>query len=228
MFHLSAERLAALADEEPTAAEALHLSGCSVCSGQRKSQQSVVASARSLGIHPQQKLTNWESLREDLLAEGLIVQSPGGTSGGAWRRRLGLVAAGMALLAGGAAAGRVSAGGSVLPAVARSAASITPDSGQAQQFASRPEALVAYFRAQAELQRAAAFIAASDENMSAEDVAFARLASLEEISSAALAGLRQAPTDPVLNEYYTSALSAREATMRQLGQFVPVSARKAY
>jgi hypothetical protein len=101
-------------------------------------------------------------------------------------------------------------------------------SAEVREFASRPEALDVLFRAQGEMRRAAAFLAANDENTPAQDAAFARLASLDEIYSAALAGLQQAPTDPVLNEYYTSVLSAREATMRQIGQFVPVSARKSY
>ena len=44
MSHLSTERLAALADEEPTAPEAAHLAACGECSRER-------AAYRTLGHH---------------------------------------------------------------------------------------------------------------------------------------------------------------------------------
>jgi hypothetical protein len=40
--------------------------------------------------------------------------------------------------------------------------------------------------------------------------------------TASRAGLFEAPQDPVLNQYYLAAYTAREATLRQLGESLPV------
>jgi predicted ArsR family transcriptional regulator len=58
------------------------------------------------------------------------------------------------------------------------------------------------------------------ETKNAENVA--RLAALDQMMAASRAALREAPQDPVLNHYYLSAYSAREATLQALSGALPV------
>ena len=37
--------------------------------------------------------------------------------------------------------------------------------------------------------------------------------------------MREAPQDPVINQYYLATVGAREATLRQLGTALPASAQ---
>src|SRR5215218_5864707 len=75
MSHLSTERLAALGDEEPTAAEAAHLAACAGCERERSANRTLVAMAHSerdaIGI----PLTRWESIA-GALANDQPAQSP--------------------------------------------------------------------------------------------------------------------------------------------------------
>ena len=41
------------------------------------------------------------------------------------------------------------------------------------------------------------------------------------MSGAALAAVNEAPHDPVINQYYLSTVSARQATLRQLDRALP-------
>src|SRR5688500_7046534 len=72
MSHLHPERLAALADGEPTAAEATHLSSCSVCA------REIAAHRRLLMLAWQERetltapLASWESIVAGARQEGLI------------------------------------------------------------------------------------------------------------------------------------------------------------
>src|SRR5215203_4062902 len=50
MSHLSTERLAALGDEEPTAAEAAHLATCADCAREHSAYRTLVAIARTESI----------------------------------------------------------------------------------------------------------------------------------------------------------------------------------
>ena len=80
MLHLSAERLAALADDEPTTTEGEHLARCAACAHERsahRSLRSLAASDRasSIGASP---LTSWESLLPALRAEGLVADAAAG------------------------------------------------------------------------------------------------------------------------------------------------------
>src|SRR5690349_24875112 len=69
MSHLSTERLAALGDEEPTAAEATHLAACADCARERAAYRSLVAMAHAerdaIGI----PLTRWDSIAGALANE---------------------------------------------------------------------------------------------------------------------------------------------------------------
>src|SRR5688500_12950371 len=111
MSHLSIERLAALADEQPTADETTHLASCATCATELEAHRSLLAMAgterASLGI----PLTRWDSLSERLRKEGLIVRRrPLAQSHWALQ-----VAAALLLVAGGVALGRASTNEAIVP-----------------------------------------------------------------------------------------------------------------
>src|SRR5678816_2959045 len=91
MSHLSTERLAALGDEEPTAAEAAHLVACADCARERSAYRTLVAMAHAerdaIGI----PLTRWDSIAGALATEGTVaapaVSLHGGDALGARRGR---------------------------------------------------------------------------------------------------------------------------------------------
>src|SRR6476661_67977 len=131
MLHLSAERLAALADDEPTTTEGEHLSRCATCAQERsahRSLRSLSASERGAGA-ASGPITSWETLLPALRAEGLVAdaaaaRAPNG--GGAkvleFRPRwahIGLMraAAAVLLLSAGLVAGRWSAGATPVPGI---------------------------------------------------------------------------------------------------------------
>ena len=115
MSHLHPERLAALADGEPTAAEATHLSSCSACAHE------IAAHRRLLMLAWQERealsapLASWDTLAESLRDEGLLRATPstagrgGGTVGGGGVRSPWWVqaAAAVVILAGGMHIGRM-------------------------------------------------------------------------------------------------------------------------
>jgi len=133
MQHLDTDRLAALADETPTAAESQHLASCVVCRRERDAFVALLAlalregSAGLLADVPAEPLTSWDSLAGSLRSEGLLRSAPvatplaataatlapdvevrplrRGASSAFWRR----AAASVALLVGGAAIGRMTA-----------------------------------------------------------------------------------------------------------------------
>src|SRR5690242_8196381 len=72
MLHLDPERLAALADSEPTTEEATHLATCAKCARERSAYRELVT--RAAGERTTilaQPLTDWESLSKRLRAEGM-------------------------------------------------------------------------------------------------------------------------------------------------------------
>ncbi len=231
MLHLPSERLAALADESPDAAERLHLEACLECREERLAHQRVRALAADERLRISPPLTSWDALAPALRAEG-IVRAPRT----AWRfpARAGRIAAALLLAVGGAAAGRWSAGAPVLPTAGVGADSVfevgaVPISGTDRSYASTQEALARLSAAQLEYQRAAAFLAANDTSLAgsaaAPDIYRTRLAALDEVTAATRAALDAAPADPVINQYYLTALNAREATLRQLGTALPDGSR---
>jgi hypothetical protein len=129
MLHLSSERLAALADAEPTSFEADHLTGCAACARERAANRSLLMMARAEREQLGMPLTRWDSLapelhRAGLVAAGALMSAPAQTqevqpvSRGASVRRavFWLQAAAVVLLVGGGAAlGRFSAGASPIP-----------------------------------------------------------------------------------------------------------------
>jgi len=129
MPHLSSDRLAQLADSEPTALEAEHLAACAVCARERAATRSLLMMARAEREPLGMPLTRWDSLAPELHRAGLVAAGalmsapPVGSLGGDQaargrraRRATGFLqaAAALLLLGSGAALGRVSAGASAL------------------------------------------------------------------------------------------------------------------
>lgn len=246
MLHLSPERLAALADDEPTGAEATHLALCLACASERSAHRRLLVMAQREGATPSEPLTSWNVLASELRTEGLIGEPapmmslftpPGGTAIPAQARRSRArgwmrVAAAFLLTTAGVAAGRYSAGAPVVPtgepattASAGTGSSVADPAGTSLvSYSSTTDAVTAFLRAQREMQDAAAFLAEQEQAGAPNydsDMYRARLAALDGMVSVSRAALYEAPADPVINQYYLATLGAREATMRQIGRALP-------
>ena len=238
MLHLSSERLAELADSEPTIAETAHLAACATCAAERSAHQRLLTLAGDERDRLAPPLTNWASLsarlREEHIIASLVATDTSVVPLVAPRRhrRLWLAgiraAAGLMLAVGFGALGRMSAGASAVP----SAEELTTLADQfvnpkirvvipsTSGFGDVEEALASLEDAQRQYDRAVAFIAAHDstpQSPEAGDVFRTRLAALDEMAETSRQALADAPADPVLNQYYISTLGAREVTLRQLG-----------
>ena len=241
MSHLSIERLAALADEQPTADERAHLASCPLCAQEVEAHRSLLAMAGSeretLGI----PLTRWETLAQRLRGEGLMAEQPGsvtaewaapvGTrklSGKAWMR----FAAAILLVASGALMGRATTNEPLLPGlVDRPAAGVAvlpgidsvPTAFASVQQATRFKEIYADG-----YQAAVAFLAAHDSAAQPTEtpaVMRARLAALDRVSRTMREALNDAPYDPVINDFYLNSFGQREATLRQLNTVLPSNVR---
>ncbi len=137
---------------------------------------------------------------------------------GSWRGLMRLAAA-VALMTTGVAVGRASTGSNMLPS--RTTLGVRPVSSD-QAFGSVAEASRVLERAQRDYQRASLWLSSHDTTVNAQAVYRARLSALEQMMTASRAGLYEAPQDPLLNQYYLAAYTAREATLRQLGASLPV------
>ena len=234
MSHLSPERLAALADDEPTAPELAHLMACATCAAEREAQRALLglawAERASIGL----PLTRWESLSSALHHEGLVTRvAPAGHPARTRHGRIWLQAAAALLFAtGGTMFGRYTAGAAPLPAFGAGVAQVTPanDSaaGAAVTFHDVNEARAARARAQTVYQNASAFLAQYDTAAAGAESPLAmrtRLAALDQVSTAMRQALNDAPYDPVINDYYLTTLGQREATLRQLNTALPAGLR---
>lgn len=126
MLHLSSDRLAELADSEPTPLEADHLAVCAACARERAATRSLLMMARAEREQLGMPLTRWDSLapelhRAGLVTAGALMSAPPDTArvdGLARSRRIHRAvrwlqaASVLLLLGGGAALGRISAGAS--------------------------------------------------------------------------------------------------------------------
>jgi hypothetical protein len=234
MSHLSIERLAALADEQPTAEEHAHLAMCATCVGEIEAHRSVLAMAgterESMGL----PLTRWETLSHRLRAEGLIAKAPERRP--RWSATAMLrIAAALLLIAGGAVLGRVSAGATPVPggitggeqAQMARGSRLPPDS-LPTAFASVDEAARwKSFYADA-YQSAVSFLAANDSAArptGTPAVIKARLSALDRVSQTMREALNDTPHDPVINDFYLNSIGQREATLRQLNTVLPQGIR---
>jgi hypothetical protein len=240
MLHLTADRLAALADEQPNAIEAAHLAACPACCREREAHRRLRELARLEVARPHPPLTTWEGVSAALARDAAGREPARRAAFPAARlaqlgRRL---AAAAALLATGLAAGRYSAGAAPLGfgaaaagdtlrvAVAVNADAEDDESSDAPAgFRTTDDAVAALARAEREYQLAATFLAANDSTAEpyadSSAVFRARLAALDAVMAGTRTALYEAPHDPVINRYYLATLGAREATVRQLGTALP-------
>ncbi|MDQ3997237.1 MAG: hypothetical protein M3303_09490 [Gemmatimonadota bacterium] len=155
-------------------------------------------------------------------------------------------AAVLLLVGGGAAIGRLSAGA---PAISfdwsgEPAVGVSPTEGAPlprlpsipialdsdailPEFSSVDEAILALKRYEAAYQHAAAYLADNDSTARIDDsdAYRARLTALDRAGRAMSEALREAPYDPVINGYYLTTLSQREATLRDLDRALPTGHR---
>jgi hypothetical protein len=232
MSHLPTERLAALVDDSPSADEAAHLAACAECAHERAMHQSVAALAGGESARIGTPLTSWETLRPALVDGGIIdTERELQFRLRAARRSWSQAAAAVLLIAGGAIAGRYSAGASLIPngkpgMIATTNAPRSDDS--IPRFASIEEARAAQERSQMLYQSATAFLAQRDTSAQAGESTASmrtRLAALDQANQAMGAALTEAPYDPVINGYYLTTLGQREATLRQINTTMPASMR---
>jgi hypothetical protein len=230
MSHLTSERLAALSDDTPTPIEAAHITTCSACTAELAAQRKLArlaAAAQPLAAGP---LVDFDALVPRLRAEGLIKAPARSVRARLWALRL---AASLALVTGGVLAGRATAA-RPLPLLPRgdaaSGAAAASPAALAQpvaSFKSADDAIRTLTLAQQTYQSAAAFLAAQDTTAHFiglnQNTYRTRLTALDEIAASTRAAMYQAPQDPVLNQYYLATLSAREATLRQIGQSMPAT-----
>ena len=255
MSHLSSERLAELADGEPTVAEAEHLAACANCAAERSAHQRLLSMALDERDRIAPPLTEWSALSAKLREQGIIADdyvAPTTVETSvvpivqprrhrrAWLVGL-RVAAGLVFAAGFGALGRMSAGASATPSrkemttlasrvVHGSANQVMPKvfPEQGSPFNTVEDALATLETSQRDYDKAVAFIAAHDSTVQSPDageVYRTRLAALDEMAETSRQALSVAPADPVLNQYYLSTLGAREVTLRQLGSVLPPGTR---
>lgn len=231
MSHLSLDRLVALADEEPTSAEAAHLAVCEICARERNANRAVVALAALERNYAGSPLTSWEQLAPRLREEGLIADGVRRLRFPSNRQWLEAAAA-ILLIGGGAILGRYSAGETPLPGMAVASQEGTPviaaSNQPTQTFTSQEEAVAVLARAGREYQSALAYLAAHDSTASGADKSSmyrSRLATLDEVAETTRQAVAQAPYDPVINRYYLTTMQTREATLRQLGNSLPTGAK---
>jgi len=196
-------------------------------------------------------LTEWRTLALQLRDEGLL-RAPGDPRGARTdappqprvtpRERVGWIApaarwtmriaASVALVAVGIVAGRGMTVGNDIAHTIQMAIADSSDVSHVRvggaPYGSAEEARTALVKSESEYQRAAAYLAATDtaaRTAASPQVLQDRLAALDEVTVTALKALRDAPDDPLLNQYYLSAVSAREATIQRLSHSLPADAR---
>lgn len=234
MSHLSAERLAALVDEPPTAEELAHLAGCAECARERRAYEGLGAIASAEAARIGAPLTEWEDLAPALRADGVIDTGRHAV----WRRRTARpwlqVAAALLLVAGGMGLERLVDGRPFLPGFgAERVAQARPDSSantaaapETPRFRTLADARAARDTAAALYQAAVSFIAAQDTSGATSPSAMrTRLAALDQVGQTMREALREAPSDPVINGYYLTTMGQREATIRQINTQLPQSVR---
>ena len=198
-------------------------------------------------------LTDWRELSLALRQEG-VIRAPGAGAprteksydrtyeapraerswGRSTMRWGGRIAASAALVGAGFVGGRAATIGNGLVTVVQNAISDSTDGNGAsvhvgtKPYRSQEEARKALARSESEFQSASAFLAASDTTPQIvldPSIYRDRLAALDEVTSTTRAALRESPDDPLLSQYYLSAVAAREATLQQLGHSLPTGAK---
>lgn len=234
MQHLVIERLAELADSEPTAAEAEHLAECAMCSAERTAYHRVVSMAADERRRIAPPVSTWGSLSAALRQEGIITSRAETSARKQFLARVTQVtwqaAAGIAILVTGLVTGRVTAGMPLRTALALDNGEGTPASQVAmttEDFSSTASAMQVLQRAQQDYERAALYLANHDTSTSegASDAYRTTLAALDEMAETSLRALSEAPADPIMNQVYFTTLGARNMTLGKLATALPTGSR---
>lgn len=246
MLHLPIERLAELVDGGATPAEREHLAACASCARELEAYGRLVVMAGDERRRIAPPLTDWDAIGERLRAEGMVKAPRVGAGTGTPARRRGAIvdvarraAAVVVLVGGGAVLGRMSTGLPVVEAVAfrpgtgaqpesaslgNAATNVLPVSNATTDFGTSQDALAALDQAQRQYEQAASWLATHDTSSSdtAPEQYRTRLAALDRTAQTMQQAMRDAPSDPYINQYYLATLSAREQTLRRLGTTLPV------
>lgn len=235
MQHLLIERLAELADSEPTVAERQHLAECAMCAAERVAYHRVVSMAADERRRIAPPISTWGMLSEELREQGLITTREQATArtvfiakitAFAWR-----AAAGFAILATGLVSGRMTAGMPLRTALALGG---EPDASLSSQVAMTPDdfsstavAMQVLQRAQQDYERAAMYLSNHDTTTSegASESYRTTLAALDEMAETSLRALSEAPADPIMNQVYFTTLGARNMTLGKLATALPTGSR---
>ncbi|GAB1344105.1 hypothetical protein [Gemmatimonas sp.] len=244
--HLMPERLASF-DESPFNVDELaHLAACSSCRVEYDAVRSVVAMAGALGSAAPDvgapRLVEFDRILAGMReAPHEMAHAPAERSARAavpmprsraFAPLMRRAAAALLLVGGGAVVGRVSGELGVARVAAGAVANPLRASATPAAYGDRPfadlsygsveQATIALNEAQRAYERASLWLASNDTTIRDPEVFRARLAALDQMMEASRVALRDAPQDPVLNHYYLSAYSAREATLQALGSALPV------
>ena len=231
MSHLSIERLAALADEQPTADENLHLSHCAECAREREAHRSLLSLAATERDAMGLPLTRWDTLASRLRQDGLITRRVEHAAGSRWALQ---AAAALLLVAGGVALGRATTSEPILPGIAT--ASVPTQTAARDSGAPSPVASFASIEEATRwkdfyangYQQALAYLAQNDPGARPSEtpaVMRTRLAALDRVSKTMQEALSDAPFDPVINDFWLNSFGQREATLRQLNTVLPENVR---
>jgi len=208
MEHLTIEALARLVDEPANPEEATHLASCEACSSELAS---LMAQTESLGALPDilPPRGDWEVLAARLRSDGLV-QDPG------LFRKLGLArtpgwmpaAAAVVLFLGGTAfgAGLTRSGEAAVSDADPIAAVATVEDAASAVRAAEEQYVSAVSRYREIMEQQGGSVSGVDP--------VSRYAALEHLVSVSQAAVRQAPGDPYLNGFLTSALAERDAAAR--------------
>lgn len=233
MQHLTIERLAELADGEPTAAEKDHLSECAMCAAERVAYSRVVSMAADERRRIAPPITTWGLLSEELREQGLITTREQMTARTAFVARVKVVAwraaAGFAILVTGLVSGRMTAGMPLSAALAMGGTDTSQVSLalNTDDFVSSAAAMQTLQRAQQDYERAALYLANHDTSTAdgASEAYRTTLAALDEMAETSLKALSEAPADPIINQVYFTTLGARNMTLGKLATALPTGSR---
>ena len=233
MQHLAIERLAELADGEPTAIEREHLAECAMCSAERVAYQRVVAMASDERRHIAPPISTWGLLSEELREQGLITTREQATARTmfiskvtTWGVR---AAAAIGILVTGLVTGRMTAGMPLRTALALGdgASGAGQVAVNAEEFATTAAAMQTLQRAQQDYERAALYLSTHDTVTTEASTEAYRttLAALDEMAETSLKALSEAPADPIINQVYFTTLGARNMTLGKLATALPTGSR---
>ena len=202
MHHLTLEELARLVDEAPTGEEQSHLDSCERCAFEL---DALTLQTGILGQlpDPEMPLPLQRRIKEAVVSTPLVPVKNGGW-GQEWLR----AAAGVALFLFGAAVGTFGVAPRLTVAETTLATSPSTPASPEQAAASLAAAEAEYLRALSETARYDLTVAGTDP--------LNRLVALEGIVITTGEAPRQAPADPVINNYHLTALGQRDALLRQL------------